>query len=689
MALLPRPSFEAYGPISADEAKHVLKTGLYEDAPGLKLVLQDCIRAENFESSKSWVLSWISSNTLYQAPFTARYWEGTMTERANVPLFTVAHAVNALTPQIVNGLFYDNPPFMTQNRPGTKKAVADAIGDLLAYQLEDISFKEEIRLGTINALLFGTSIWKWGWETFTKERKIYKRKNHSTNVTVGNANVTIHPDDDDIDEEIVEEYIDRPTFEHIISMRHVLIDPGLQVPDIRKAKYVIHRMYLTWNDLDKLRERPGFTIPSRMDLLELFLPPQEPVEQAQQENMMRNPLWDARSALRYEEATIDPFDQPLEVLERWTNDSYIVVLNKKLVICNDNNPYGIIPFLSVGWWDVPEAFWSLGLGKVIGPEQRLQQGITNTWIDQATLNLNGVYIRVKGKSVPTQNIRISPGKIVEVDAKGDFEPLARQPAVPEAGEHLTLSQNRVEQFAALGESATGFAGSSGHSNLARTAAGANLLSGGQGNRISDFVEKLATQVIVPFLYAAHELNRSLLPTSTIKYILSDELQNAYMKGQNDIVEILNAGVRFNISAGAKLQARKNMAQALPIMIQFITNQQTENQLAIQKKKVDIVEVLRMLFEVSDWKNFSDVIIDMSPEDDQRWQQMQPGAQVAAKARAQSQASNQQFQQKQQLIDQENISRAGRDVMRQTLEKASMPLAVTGEPGGKGFGSNAG
>jgi len=685
--LLERPGFDAYGPVTPDQAKHVLATGLWEDDAALRLVLQDTIRAESFESSKQFVLGWVSANTLYQSPYTARYWEGTQTEKANVPFFTVAHAVNAITPQIVNGLFYDNPPFMTQNRPGTKKIVADAIGDLLDYQLQDINFKEEIRLGTINAVLFGTSIWKWGWETFTRERKVYKRKDNTTQVQVSSGSVTIHPDDDQIDEEIVEEYVDRPTFEHIVSMRHVMIDPGLQVPDIRKAKYVIHRLYLTWNDLDKLRERPGFEIPSRGELLELFLPPKEPVEQAAQENMLRNPLWDARATMRYEDTTIDPFDQPLEVLERWTPDSYIVVLNKKLVICNDNNPYGVIPFLSVGWWDVPEAFWSLGLGKVIGPEQRLQQGITNTWIDQATLNLNGVYIRVKGKSVPTQSIRISPGKIVEVDAKGDFAPLERQPAVPEAGEHLQLSQNRVEQFAALGESATGFAGSSGHSNLARTAAGANLLSGGQGNRISDFVEKLANQVIIPFLYAAHELNRSLLPTATIKYILSDELQSAYMQGQNDIIEILNAGVRFNISAGAKLLARKNMAQALPIMIQFITNQQTENQLAIQSKKVDMVEVLRMLFEVSDWKNFSDVIVDMSPEDQQRWQAMQPGAQVQAKAQVQAQQTQQQQNNKLQLVDAENIARAGRDVLRQSLEKSAMPFAITGEPGGQGFGSS--
>jgi hypothetical protein len=219
VAIIPQPGFEAQGPITPDEAKHVLRTGLWEDDPALKLVIQDAIRAENFEASKMWVMQWPTATSLYQSPYASRFWEGTQTERANIPFFTVANAVNALTPQIVNGLFYDNPPFMTQNRPGTKKMVADAIGDLLAYQIEDINFKEEIRLGTNNALLFGTCIWKWGWETFSKERKIYKRKSKPTNVTIGAATVAFHPEEDEIDEEIVQEYVDRPTFEHIVNLR--------------------------------------------------------------------------------------------------------------------------------------------------------------------------------------------------------------------------------------------------------------------------------------------------------------------------------------------------------------------------------------------------------------------------------------------------------------------------------------
>lgn len=690
MSLLEIPPVNVNGPITPDEARYMLRMGKWQDQTVLKLVTQDAIRAENFEATKQWVMHWPTATVLYQSPYTSRYWEGTQTERANVPFYTVATAVNSMVPQVMNGLFYESKPFLAQQRPGTTSNAARAIEALLAYQLEDINFREELRRGCVNAVLFGTGIWKWGWESFTRKRKLYQRPKDELKIPsqIPGLGDVDYSNDDLIEEVEQEEYVDRPTFEHVVNLRHVLVDPGLNIPDIRKAKYVIHRLYMTWEDLDKLRDRPGFDIPSKEELLELFLPPREPVEQAPGEVTNQNPLWDMRAQARYEDSTVDPFNEPLEVLERWDKDRYVVVLQKKVVLCNDDNPYGEIPFLSVGWWDVPEAFWSMGFAKTIGAEQRLQQGITNLWLDNASLNLNGVYVRVRGKSIPTQSIRISPGKIVDVDNKDDFSVLDRLPAVPEAGEHLTLSAARAEQITGASEFATqGVAGSSGHSNLARSAAGANLMAAGVGSRVSEFVDKIASQVIIPFLYNAHELDRALLPIENLKFILGQELQHEYMKSNGDMIELLNARVKFSILAGAKMQARRAMAQALPILIQFLTNQQTENQLAIQGKKINLIEVLKMMFEVSEWKNFNDVVVDMTPQDQQRWQQMQPAAQNQAKLAGQKELMQQQHENKADLIDQENISRAGREILRQAMEQSASPEAITGEPGGKGFGSN--
>lgn len=688
--LLEKPSVQTHDPVTKEEAKHVLSTGIWGDAAALKLVVQDSEAASAYAATKEWVAAWPTANSLYQSPFTARYWEGTQVERANIPFFTLATAVNSFVPNVVQELFSEDPPFTIQPKPGTKSAAARANGTLIAYQLEDIGFREEIRLGAMNTALYGTGIWHWGWETFERTRKVFHRKHEPLNIAnplAGLPPTIIEDTDDEIEYEEITEDVDRPFFEHIVNLRHIMVDPSLNVPDIRKAKYVIYRRYMTFEDIEKYRDRPGFNIPSREELLNLFFPPKEEAAVSAGETSFRNSLWDMRSEPRYDDATIDPLNQPLEVLERWDNDRYIMVLQKKAVLCSDENPYGVIPFYSVGWWDVPDAFYGMGLAKTIGSEQRLQQGITNIWVDQASINLNGVYVRIRGKNVPSQPIRISPGKIIDVEDKDGFKPLDRQPAVPEAGQHLALSQSRVEQVSGSNEVSTqGFAGPTGHSNLARTAAGANLIGSGAGNRPADFVDKMAYQVIEPFLYQLHEMNRELMPVKTIRRILDQELQDAYFKQGGDLLELLNSRVSFTIGAGSKMRAKRSMAQALPIMTQYLGSLPVQQALAIAGKKVDVQELIHMMADVAGWQNYNDIIVDMTPQDQQRWQQSQPGAQVQTKVAAQQAMQNQKFQQQQELLDQENTGRAARDVLRKAYEQSASPEEITGEPGGIGFGS---
>ena len=690
MAILPEPVVNPHLDITPKEAHSFINTGVWPDDSALKLICQDAERAEKGEQSRAWIMAWQSASTLYQSPFAPRYWPGTQSEAASISFFTVACAVNGINPQALAGLFYENPPFMIQERSGTTAQAARAVSALLQYQLEDINFREELRLGSMNCLLFGTAMFQEGWEKFTRERKIIKRKNPSVKIPSGIPGApptTIS--DDELEEEVIEEVIDRPTFEHIVNLREVLVDPGLQVPDIRKAKYVIRRRYMTWEDLDKLRDRDGYDIPSRDKLLELFLDPQEPVEPALNEEGGRNPLWEAKGDPRWENTTADPTQKPLEVLERWDNNTYIVALQKKVVIFNDKNVYGKIPFLSIGWWDIPGAFWSMGLGRTIGTEQRLQSGITNLVIDNASLNLNMPMVRVRGKSIPTQNIRIGPGKIIEVDNQGDMTPLMRSAPVPEAGELLAMSQGRVDMVSGNNPiTSMGQAGTSGHSNLARSSAGASGILAGANTPISDFIDKLANQVIVPFLYDMQEMNRSMLPMSQLDYIMSDELKHEYVETGGDLLDILNAKVKFQILAGSKMTTRRNMAQGLPQLTAFLAQPAVLEQLAVEGKKVDVNEIVRMWFEASEWKNLNDVIVPMTQQDLQRQQQQSQGGQAEQKFLQQQQLIAQKAQLQSQQADADNIARAARDVLREGFKKSVEPEELTGEPNtsGSGFGS---
>ena len=690
--ILPEPSRNPQEDIRPEEAKAFLSAGVWADDPALSLVVLDADRAERAENTKSWILAWQQARFLYESPFAPRYWPGTQTEAASIPFFTVATAVNGLVPQIMSGLFYENPPFVTQERPGTTSQAARAVSALLGYQLDDIDFREELRLGVTNCLLFGTALFQWSWEKFTRERKIIKRKTPSVVIpsTIPGAPPT-RISSGELEEEVIEEVIDRPTLEHIVNMREVLVDPGLNVPDIRKAKYVIRRRYMTYDDLDKLRDREGYNIPSKEKLLELFLPPQEPVESNVSEDGGRNPLWEARAEPRWEETTSDPFQKPLEVLERWDNNTYIVVLQKKLVIYNDKNVYGKIPFLSVGWWDIPGAFWSLGLGRTIGAEQRLQTGITHLVIDNAALALNAPLVRVRGKSIPTQSIRIGPGKIIEVDNQGDLAPLQRPAPVPEAGELLAMSQGRADTVSGANPiSSMGQAGSSGHSNMARSSAGAQALSAGANNPISEFIDKLAGQVIVPLLYEMQEMNRAMLPESQLDYVMSDELKHVYLdeEGQpGDLIDILNARVKFNILAGSKMQVRRTMIQALPMLSQFLSNPEILSQLALEGKKINVDELIRVWFEMAEMKDLRDMVVPMTPQDLQRQQQQSQGGAQQQKFAQQQALLAQKAAAQEQQADADNVARAARDVLREGFKKAVEPEELTGTPSATtGWGS---
>ena len=684
MPPLDLPEVNPYQDLTKEEALGFLSNEVWGDDPALKIVLQDAQKAEDGENRRQFIMQWNSSRDLYNSLYVANFWPGTQMESASVNFFTVATAVNGINPQILAGLFYENPPFMTQERPGTTAQASRAVSALLGYQLEDINFREELRLGCMNFLLFGTAMFQEGWEKFTKKRKIVKRKNPAITIKSpipGAPPTTIA--DDELEVEIIEEVVDRPTFEHIVNLRELLVDPGLSVPDIRKAKYVIRRRYMTWEDLDKLRDREGYNIPSREKLLELFLPPVEPVESNPQQEGGRNPLYDGRADSPWEKTTIDPFQQPLEVLERWDNNTYIVVLQKKLVIYNDKNIYGKIPFLSIGWWDSPGQFWSMGLGRTVGTEQRVQTGITNLVMNIANLKLNAPLVRVKGKSVPTQSIRVGPNRMIEVDNKGDIEPLKFGDPVVEATQLFMASQQRVDSVS--GNNPVG-SSPAGHSNLARSSAGAQGVMQSASNVVSEAVDKVANQVLVPFLYDVQEMNQMFLPPSQLEYILSDELEHVYEEGEGDVLNILNARVKFDVLAGSKMQTRRNMAQSLPMLSQFLANPAITEHLTLMGEKINVKELIRIWFEMAELKNMNDIVVPMTAEDKQRQQQAQGGP-IQQKTQAQAQLEQQKFKQKQILLDQESTARAAREVLREGFKHAVMPQELSGLPSApNGMGS---
>ena len=149
----------------------------------------------------------------------------------------------------------------------------------------------------------------------------------------------------------------------------------------------------------------------------------------------------------------DPLQQPMEILERWDKDRVIVVLSfngHNILIRNEVNPYGKLPFLSANWRNISDCFYGQGLGLLIGNEQLVEQGVTELALDLVAYGLQPTAVRKKGFNTLSQDTRWGQGRIIDVDEDVDkaFK-FMQMPAVP--GEAWQFIQQAQASAASTGD----------------------------------------------------------------------------------------------------------------------------------------------------------------------------------------------------------------------------------------------
>lgn len=673
----------------------------------LQICVQDALRTESWQQNNFWGLRWREADALYQAPPGVIMWEGTTMPRSNMSRYVVAETVNTIHEQVMNGLFYETPSFVLRPRPNEQQNTTRAISALLALQIDQINLRQEVDWGLHSCLLFGTGIWKWGYESRSEKVPIYKRVGADIQMpTVPGSptpTITIETKDSLDFEEVEEEnQIFRPTFENK-DIRYVLVDPSCCVPDIRKAKFVIDRMYLTYRDLIKLASEEyvvknpktgkktlakRYDLPSEEEIRSWFTPPTNPVAQpdASVATSNQNNTVIHHAAPRFTPTTADPLDEPLEVLERWDNDKVITVIQRIKCIRNEPNEYRCIPFLSCNWWNIPDAFWGLGLGRVIGVEQRIQTGLINACLDLANLIVNPMFIRSKGANIETQMIRQRIGGIITADGPNPDKALTliQQPEIPNSVmEQIMASESRVEKSSGASQAFT--AGASSKAGAARSGTGAQGMIQATMTRIGATAEIFTRMVFEPFLYKMHELNKRKTPMFYIRKLLGEEMGTDYTLF--DPQNFMDAKVGFDVLAGSHLAAKAQMAQSLFMMFQILDNPAVAQQLGLQNKVIEIEEILHMIHDISGWKNYYNIIRKMTQDEIQAHAAQQEAAQQQSKLAGQKQLNDQQGQIKSQLVDQESNSRIVREMFKDIAKRSAEPQMLSGALPTQGLGTN--
>lgn len=678
-----------------DTESHLL---LLKDQAAVKLVLDDTANAENFINILQWASAWTLADTLYQSPATLSAFDGGNVAQANVPKFLLSNHISSIVPKLHQGIFYEDPPFLLRPRPGTSQEVIRAKTALFSFQLWDMRFEEEVEKTMDQMALLGTGIMKWGYtQRDIKEKRRIRKGDKSTVTTAGGPVDVSTPDSEDFEVVYEDKTISRPWIKYC-DIRTVLVDPGCRFGDIRQAGYVVYRDYATYQDLDALRETPGYDIPNEEDLKMLFMKGKDSTPGADNISMtipegMRGYIQHA--VPRNYKTSANPLQNALEILERWDHERVIVILscnNHNILIRNEENPYRKIPFYSANWRNIPDCFYGQGLGILIGSEQLVEQGVTNLALDLLAYGLQPTAIRKKGFNTPTQITRWKLGGIIDVDDDVDksFKFMTMPPVPGEAWQFIQHAQSSAATSSGsneiVGQGGT-LAGA--HATGMRSGTGAAAVVNAQASRLDGPEGRFIRQIFLPWMYQMDELNNDMLPTKVMKEVLGEELGETFEQNKFDHIQFRNAKIEYEVLAGAHLGAKREMAQSIPFVMQLLNNPTYAQNVNDSGWIFDGIAIFKALSDFSGWKYSQPFLRKMTPQEKQAHDANKPAAIQARQLQAQQQAQTAQFQHEETLEDQKQLGKAGAEVMRQTVEKALTPMEVEGEPGNAGFGDVTG
>lgn len=613
---------EAYAPILPDETRFVDESE-WDDATALGIVLADIDAGIAYEQAKNLITNMEMTDDFIRGYVRIRPWPNSDKPRSALSMPVVLEAIEKTLRKMHLALWGSGKdPFDVTAVGKTSPDTARAWQSLLRWGVRVSDLKEQSRLAMKGILSYGFGGMTDGWAS----RERIKRNEKYRKNTAGE--IERNPD-------AGKEVIAEPTAEAFNS-RNTIFDPSCPSQDPRKGKWFsIHRTVNAY-DLDDMREDPTYDeeydedyqdeetgekltrkakrskIPSR-DELRVILANRQAIGE---NSMMATQPNQTREFQKQDDKlpmSKDPLMQPLELIEYNTATRVVTVFQRCIVFRNEKKKVDKLGVYGCSFIDVLNSMFGWGVGRLLGGEQRLQQGVLNTWVDSLALLLNPAFQQIKGMGAGSQNISIGPGKVVTVE--GELKPLV----VPDVSETAQNAISASEQRTARRIGAEG--GTNMPTQAMRTGSGVQSFQGADTEASQYFLETFTDLVLTPILQSQLEHICEYLTPAQIQQILSDEDGKAY---GGDVLDIYNADVKIEITTGAKLAARAAASQMMPLIIQIVANQAVQQSLQISGKKFRFDTLFEESLELAGLDEWN-LIDDMNADDMQRMQMQNQAA----------------------------------------------------------------
>jgi hypothetical protein len=653
-------------------AEDALAARKYDDEAALKILKQDLETGEADKILLDFTHLWTVADQLLQSPWLNTYFFNPA--KANVPRYTLSNILDVVTTKIHSALFFEETPFMLLPNPKLDQKIMWAKEAVLETQLREMEFDIECDKGWFQCGHLGTQIYKYGWLDDTKKVPVFKAKGDKQKFStpLGNKEVDT-PESDQFDLTYESKDIHRPWLKWR-DLRYLICAPTWKEGDIRKCPWVIDTDYVTFDDLDELRDQPGYDIPSREDLETLFFPPH--VEQAQggditETRPIQMRAWLAHAEGREVNDSADPYARKLQLRERWDGNKVTVALQNShgfLLIRNESHDFGAVPYLSSTWRPIPSCGYGQGLGQLVGPDQQIEKGVLCAYLDILAFVARPSYVRQKPLNAVSQDIKIDLGTIISVEGPvNEAFKLIEQPKIDqslvqaiEAAKTSAATTSGASELFAMGGTKGG-----GVATGTRSGSGAQLVGQAQAGRLDGPMERFIRQVFVPWLYIMDEMNSKRLPARTLREILEDDAEHDYSKF--DHIAWRNAEVNYQILAGSHLGPRKQMAEFMPFLQQLVNTPPMMQAAADAGLQFDFEVFIKSWANLAGFSQKQSFFRPMTQDEKQRRDANSQAALQRQKVQAAAGLQNQKGDQKLQEISASGQSRAAEKVMEHLAE----------------------
>ena len=643
------------------------RPAVWTDDATANLVWNDYQKAKAYVEAENtaWLLEWQETDILYQSPVPYRFQRIQDAGRpARVPRFLVAKMSRTLARGVKRSLFAEQYPFLLRPEARGTQQQADMWTYLLGILLKRAKMPYHGGLQINCQTTYGTGLGKFGIEERTIVKKTRRRKTPEAQIprVTGGADIVPTEESDDFVEKETKVVETWPFYEYR-KLGTTLFDPKWCTPDApeESAGYCIDVDYVNFYDLQEMRQLPCYQerkgkdekgeevilspgIPREEILKKFFFDKQQanaPMGSQVEDNMSSMGSMVEHGAARNRQTSVDPMRTPLLLLERWDDRTVSTILcydSEKLVIRNEEHDYGSMCHTSCTWWPIENSGYGMGIGRIVGPDQRVDQGTLNEALKMVGYWTNSPILYARGsENAPTQNTvyRLGGYQAVDPGPSGDVRKamaFMEGPQIPkEAWELIDRSQRSAEQIS--GADAQMQQGSlNGKQGATRSSFGAQRMAAMSDQNIADPVDSFANGVLIPFLEFLMRWVKTRMPIKEIRQILSQKYSDEIMK-VIDLEQMLDVEFEIQVLAGQKLAAKQGIQQLVPFLLQLLEQPQILEYYHQIGKTVDFAAMEDIFLAVSELTQQPDIIRPMTPRERALYRQNNPNMQKVQAATA--------------------------------------------------------